>query len=228
VDQNPIAQYSAAPSATPKTDQEDKVQMPGHADSQERPSAALVLELLAYDPESGILTWRWRDRRHFRTDASWKRWNTTYTGRPAGTLSTNGYLRVRIGRRTNYPAHHLAWAIMTGSWPTHRLDHRDHTRTNNRWANLREATALDNNRNAARRVDNASGATGVVFDKRRQRWRARIKFEGELQHLGSYDTKEKAIQARRLAEAAYGFDPSHGLEIGQEPTTSRHHFEAER
>jgi len=47
---------------------------------------------------------------------------------------------------------------------------------------------------------NKSGVTGVSFDKSRQKWLAQIIFKGKHYHLGRYDKKEDAINARKDAE----------------------------
>jgi hypothetical protein len=74
------------------------------------------------------------------------------------------------------------------------LDHRDGVRTNNRLANLREATRSENCQNAAKRNDNTSGFTGVWPVGKR--WRAKVAVDGVERHAGYFATKE-------LAQAAY-------------------------
>ena len=49
--------------------------------SQPKPSIQplrLVHELLHYDLETGHFTWKWRDRKWFKSEHDWKRWNTRY------------------------------------------------------------------------------------------------------------------------------------------------------
>ena len=45
----------------------------------------IVRELLDYDPETGTLTWRERDRKWFKSDKSWKIWNSRYANKEAFT-----------------------------------------------------------------------------------------------------------------------------------------------
>jgi hypothetical protein len=94
----------------------------------------------------------------------------------------------------NYQHHRLAWLYVHGAFPPADLDHRDGVRTNNRLANLREATRSENCQNAAKRNDNTSGFTGVWPVGKR--WRAKVAVDGVERHAGYFATKE-------LAQAAY-------------------------
>lgn len=47
---------------------------------------------------------------------------------------------------------------------------------------------------------NKSGCTGVTYDKSRNKWVASIEFKGVRYHLGRYDLKKDAIEARKNAE----------------------------
>lgn len=51
--------------------------------------------------------------------------------------------------------------------------------------------------------NNKSGITGVVWDKSRQKWVAQIYLKGRCIHLGRYDSKEEAAQARKDGEKKY-------------------------
>ncbi len=50
---------------------------------------------------------------------------------------------------------------------------------------------------------NTSGCRGVYYEKRSNKWRARLKFKGKIMDFGSYERFEDAVQARRRAEAEY-------------------------
>ena len=159
-------------------------------------TAEQVHRALHYDPETGVLTWRWREGIHNRI-------NARFAGKPAGRVFRPrpsrplSYVQVRLHSRL-YLAHRLAWLYMTGEWPSDQIDHRNHDGTDNRWANLRSATNSQNNAN--KRSSARSGLRGVD-QLRSGRWRARL----GSQHLGVFDTPESAHMAYRdAAVEAYG------------------------
>ena len=82
------------------------------------------------------------------------------------------------------------------------IDHADRNRSNNRKYNLRQATVSQNSMNRTLRKNN-SGITGVMLDKRRNKWRASITLNQKFIWLGEYADKDDAIKARLLAEAKY-------------------------
>lgn len=117
--------------------------------------------------------------------------------RPAGTLHSTGYIKISVDR-AQLLGHIVVWAMMTGAWPQHDLDHRDGCRSNNRWENLRTATPSQNgaNKKVMRR-----GLKGVDF--RNGRWCARIKANGRRIRLGCFDTEAKAHAAYVVAAQKY-------------------------
>lgn len=50
---------------------------------------------------------------------------------------------------------------------------------------------------------NSSGCRGVYFDKKSNRWRARLGFKGKMMSFGSYERFEDAVAARKKAEQEY-------------------------
>ena len=57
--------------------------------------------------------------------------------------------------------------------------------------------------NKSRQSNNTSGIVGVYFCKDRNKWRAVIKKDGKKIHLGYFESKEEAIEARSKAEETY-------------------------
>ena len=57
--------------------------------------------------------------------------------------------------------------------------------------------------NQNKRSNNTSGYTGVLWDKAKNKWMARIKVNYKQIFLGYYDTLEKAIEVRKEAEIKY-------------------------
>lgn len=84
-------------------------------------------------------------------------------------------------------------------------DHINGNTLDCRRANLRVASASQNQHNARKRSDNSSGVKGVSFDKASGRWHAYIKLGGKQKNLGRFCSKDEAVAARRkAAESLHG------------------------
>jgi hypothetical protein len=83
------------------------------------------------------------------------------------------------------------------------IDHIDHNKLNNCRSNLRIVTRHQNNMNQGKRKNNKSGVIGVHWDKKREKWKAEIKLNNKLIHLGYFDNLEEASQVRKEAEIKY-------------------------
>ena len=127
----------------------------------------------------------------------------------SGYLSKSGYIKLSI---LSYPflAHRLAWLYVYGNFPKNQIDHINQCRSDNRIENLREVTNKDNMKNSTKRIDNKSGQVGVSWHKNRLKWRAFITVDGKQISLGYYLQYHEAVNARKLAEVAYGFHENHG------------------
>jgi hypothetical protein len=146
-----------------------------------------IVELLSYEPATG--EFRWKVRRGN---------NGANVGDIAGEITRFGYRRICVDGRS-YPAHHLAWLIHYGSWPSLHVDHIDRNRSNNAIENLREATSGQNRANSKVQSTSLSGIKGVGWHKREQKWQARISINGKLKHLGNFDKVDDAAAAYRTA-----------------------------
>lgn len=104
-------------------------------------------QALAYDPATGVFTWRIRPSGRARA------------GAPAGGLTSEGYLIIGY-RGAHVLAHRLAWAFHTGRMPVGVMDHINGIRTDNRISNLREVSPAEN-RGAAHKA--RSDAKGAMF-----------------------------------------------------------------
>lgn len=178
------------------------------------PSKEELNTLLRYEPHTGLLFWRKRTEDKFVNVGSHSlahtcaKWNGRFADKEALTKMNLGYRCGRL-KRDYVMAHRVIWKLMTGDDPI-QVDHIDGDRSNNRWDNLRDVTSAENHRNAARRSDNTSGVVGVYWDKRMRKWTASIVLKSL--YLGSYDSFEDAVAARKAAEVEYGFHANHGRE----------------
>lgn len=137
-------------------------------------------ELIYYDPETGVFT------RLVRTT------NRVHVGDVAGTID-QGYRRIRL-LGICYSAHRLAFLYMIGRFPTDKADHINGIRSDNRWANLREATHSINAQNQRRpQKRNKLGLLGV--HRHGIGFRALLYVDGANKSLGTYKTPELAYAA---------------------------------
>jgi len=151
-------------------------------------------KLLAYDPETGVLTWK-VSRGKARVGAA------------AGSISGScGYREVGIICGRLYKAHRIAWALHYGEWPAGQIDHENHIRDDNRITNLRDVTSAENLRNRSMPSSNTSGRIGVHWHKQSQKWRAKIAGAD----VGYFVSFSDACAAREAAERAHGFHENHG------------------
>jgi hypothetical protein len=143
-------------------------------------------ELLTYDPDTGVFTWRGGVRR-------------VRPGMIAGHAPpSTGYRRIFIDQKP-YVAHRLAWLYVHGRWPLADIDHADGDPGNNALANLREASRTQNHGNRKRACNNRSGFKGVSFKPECNKWYARIYVSYRQHHLGYFSTPEAAAAAYAVA-----------------------------
>lgn len=156
-------------------------------------TAERLQELLHYEPETGIFTWKVRTS------------NRVKVGDVAGCPDGRGYLLIMVQSRL-YKAHRLAWLHFHGVWPKDQLDHVNRIRSDNRIANLRDVSHKQNGQNRSKRSDNTSGNPGVSWHKRYFKWQAKIRHDYRHIHLGYFSILEEAIAARKAAEKLYWAD----------------------
>lgn len=151
-----------------------------------------AMEALAYNSETGQLTWKAT------------RGPLAQAGAVAGRVTKGGYRHLTFdGKR--YFAHRMAWLIVHGCLPSGDIDHINGVRDDNRIANLRDvsrAVNMQNQRNA-RSNNYSSGLLGVTWN--RGRWTSQIQVDGKSRNLGRFDSKEEAyvayLKAKRVLHA---------------------------
>jgi len=122
-----------------------------------------------------------------------------------------GYKRIQLykdGISKDFRVHRLVCnAFLENPDNKPLVDHIDCNKQNNNINNLRWATASENEINKNKPQRNTSSVKGVHFNKQKNKWRALIRIDGILIHLGYYNTIEEAKQARlkKVNEVFGGF-----------------------
>ena len=158
------------------------------------PTPSRIKEVLHYDQETGLLTWR-KPRPGIRP------------GTRAGYVRGDGYAYVCIDRAMCL-VHRVAWAIVHGQWPQAEIDHINRDPSDNRLCNLRECTSSENKQNLGIKTNNASGYPGVSWHNQKGRWRATVVLKGRQRHVGYFDSPSDAYAAYVSAKAkTHSFHP---------------------
>ena len=97
--------------------------------------------------------------------------------------------------------HRIVWDAF-GSSPRNgrilQIDHIDNNKLNNRIENLQLLSSRENN--SKKIYENKSSKyKGVTWFKRDLKWRAQIKINGKLKHLGYFTSEKKAAEAYQQA-----------------------------
>ena len=82
-------------------------------------------------------------------------------------------------------------------------DHINRNKLDNRRSNLRICTPKENLQNSSIRTTNKSGATGVYYVPKVNKWRAQITIDGKTKYIGIFTSFEDAVIARRKSEQIY-------------------------
>jgi len=151
-------------------------------------------KIFIYDPDTGIFT------RKITTSPN------AIAGDVVGTERKDGYLQVSINKKF-YLLHRLAWLYINGYFPE-EIDHDNRIKDDNRACNLVESTRLQNSKNRSLSSNNTSGHHGVR--EQDGRFVAKIDNNGKSEHIGSYDTYDDAVEARKKKEVEYCYHKNHG------------------
>ena len=171
---------------------------------------SVLREFVVYEPISGKFYWKYRDAKWFKSEKQAIYWNKTYAFREC--LCTRDAQQYNIGLVQNKQiyAHRAAWAIVHGEWPKYEIDHINGIRYDNRLQNLRHVTKRENGRNQGLKASNKSGVNGVYWDKRQRLWVANYRRDEKVIRVGSFETFDEAVAARKAADITLGFHPNHG------------------
>lgn len=107
-----------------------------------------------------------------------------------------------------YAASRLIYYMTTGTDPdSGQIDHIDRNWLNNNASNLRldiDGSIQNVNRSVFR--TSVSGVTGVIWNKREQKWQAQVKAKGKLKYLGLFTCKVEASRVVRDKWIELGWD----------------------
>lgn len=148
--------------------------------SKTPPTIERLKEVLHYDHESGVFTWKIATC------------NRNKPGDVAGAHTKSGYIYITIDSK-KYQAGNIAWYYMTGEWFSGIVDHKDLNRGNNSFLNLRKADRRMNVVNTPKRSNTSSKWKGVSWSKRSKRWIMQFKFKG-LKIVRSFRDEREAAE----------------------------------
>lgn len=171
------------------------------------PPREFVLEALDYNQETGEFRWRTRPPWHFPNQRICNVLNSRCAGKPAGFVSSAGYVTIRLRHNGGklFQAHRLAWLLIHGEPIPAEIDHINGDPSDNRISNLRAADSVTNKANARRRSDNTTGVKGVSICRQTGMYRVVITHNGKHYRLPRFATLEEAMAARReAAERLHG------------------------
>ena len=106
-----------------------------------------------------------------------------------------------INRRKAIRLHRYILDVYESSTPI--IDHKNNLKYDNRKENLRFATQQTNQINRKENHNNLLGVKGVSFDKRNNKYIARISINGKNIYLGQFNNLLEAKKAREEAEIKY-------------------------
>lgn len=138
----------------------------------------------------------------FRTQIDELSWHVNYAPNRA---KGNQFEVAHTSRRSDgtYSSVRLHQFIMElAGFKPKTVDHIDRNPLNNSEDNLRDGTK-GNAKNRGKLKSNVSGFIGVGWHRKMKKWRARIWSEGNLVHLGLFDTIEEAVGVRDAAAIKY-------------------------
>ena len=158
-------------------------------------------ELLCYNSDTGIFTWRIGFRNHVNAGS--------IAGSKMGKEG-NYYISINVDGKP-YLAHRLAYLYMTGSFPPYEIDHKYGDGLDNKWEGIRASTRSQNCENRKLFKNNKTGITGVsVYVDRRGKiekssYVANININNKMTHLYKGSDLFEACCRRKSAEIETGY-----------------------
>jgi len=144
------------------------------------------IKILRFDATTGEFTWRARNEN--------PAWSARYAGTTAGYLRSDGYMNIKTLRRS-ISSHRVAFLMVHGYLPN-QIDHKNGIPSDNRIDNLRGCrSGAPNCCNRLLSPRNTTGFKGLSKRRASGSWDAKIKYQGEHIHIGTFKTKVEAARA---------------------------------
>ena len=154
-------------------------------------------ELLHYNPETGIFTWKVSTARRVSS------------GDVAVTKRKDGYIQIKLNNELIL-SHRLIWIYMYGYLPKY-IDHINGQRDDNRIINIREVSNQQNSLNSKISKNNTSGIKGVYWDKSRNKWTVRLAIDGKGKFFRRFDDIDLAkLVIEEVRNKYHGKYANHG------------------
>ena len=132
------------------------------------------------------------------------------TGKQAGYTAPNGYTWVAVNKE-RHGLHRLVYQMHYGDL-TDMVDHIDGNPRNNCIENLRKATPVTNQQNRKLNTNNTSGAKGVIWNQRREKWLVQFRVNGLRKFFGYFADFELAdLVATEARNKYHGAFTNHGV-----------------
>lgn len=147
--------------------------------------------LFSYDPDTGFVTAKVAKKPRKKTAPAGSYYEV---GGRVGYVTRFGYLKVSV-EGVPYALHRVIWKLQTRAEPPEYIDHINRVRADNRWANLREATASVNASNHS--IWSAQSALPKTVRRKQYngRWTAQATVSGATVDLGEFETAAEAMRA---------------------------------
>lgn len=110
-------------------------------------------------------------------------------------LDSTGYAVKNVKLSNNTRRMLLMHRLITLAHKDEQCDHINRNKLDNRKSNLRICTDAENKRNKSAYSNNASGYKGVSWNKRDEKWRAKISVNHKYLYIGSFENIMEAAKA---------------------------------
>lgn len=158
---------------------------------EEKQGIENLLQCIRVEPETGKCFW-------LKT-----RSNRVTAGSEAGSFhKSSGYTRIKF-ENNMYLRSRVVFYYVNGYLPE-MVDHIHGVEHGDMISNLRESNQVTNQQNRSQNKNNTTGFKGVSFNKKSQKYSAKITVHGVSKWLGLYETSDEANEAYK-AEALSSF-----------------------